>query len=138
MNDVRFRTAEVAKFADVTLRQLQLWEECGVAVASRRGRVRFYTAAQTLFIVVAADLRQHGLSFQRLRSLSTSLSKLLNDHALVCRRPSHAYLLTDGRKIQLAECPNKTLDLVLNVFRPIVCIDLARCLDRIENKRLAD
>jgi hypothetical protein len=46
MNDVRFRTAEVAKFADVTLRQLQLWEECGVAVASRRGRVRFYTAAQ--------------------------------------------------------------------------------------------
>jgi len=42
MNEVRYRTSEVARFAEVTLRQLQVWEEKGVAVASRSGRVRLY------------------------------------------------------------------------------------------------
>ncbi len=59
-----------AKLAGVSLRQLQIWEENRVAVASRSGRVRLYTASQALFVVIVAELRKRGLSFQRLRSLS--------------------------------------------------------------------
>ena len=54
MNEVRYRTSEVARFAEVTLRQLQVWEEKRVAVASRSGRVRLYTPSQALFVIVVA------------------------------------------------------------------------------------
>jgi DNA-binding transcriptional MerR regulator len=132
-SDVRFRTAEVAKLAGVSLRQLQIWEEKRVAVASRSGRVRLYTSSQALFVMIVAELRKRGLSFQRLRGLSGVLRQLLADHGIVERRPSLcAFLLTDGRQIQFADSPNKTCELVSNFFRPIVCVNLADCLDRID------
>ena len=136
-SEVRFRTAEVAKLADVSLRQLQLWEERGVAIASRSGRVRLYTASQTLFVVVVAELRLRGLSFQRLRRLSIQLRQLLVDHGVVERRPGLcAFVLTDGRQVQFSDSPNKTCELVSNFFRPIVCVNLAECLDRIDKSGL--
>ncbi len=136
-SDVRFRTAEVAKLADVSLRQLQVWEEKRVAVASRAGRVRLYTASQALFVIVVAELRRRGLSFQRLRRLSVVLRQMLLDHGIDERRSSLcAFILTDGRQIQFADSPNKTCELVSNFSRPIVCINLAECLDRIDKPRL--
>ena len=140
MSEVRFRTAEVAKLAEVSLRQLQLWEERRVALASRSGRVRLYTASQALFVIVVAELRRRGLSFQRLRRLSTALRQLLDDHELLGKRPSplHAFILTDGRQVQFADSPNKTIELVSNFFRPLVCISLADCLNRIEKTGLME
>jgi DNA-binding transcriptional MerR regulator len=139
-SEVRFRTAEVAKLADVSLRQLQLWEERRVAIASRSGRVRLYTASQALFVIVVAELRRRGLSFQRLRRLSTALRQLLDDHELLGKRPPplHAFILTDGRQVQFADSPNKTIELVSNFFRPLVCISLADCLNRIEKTGLME
>jgi len=134
-NDVRFRTAEVAKLADVSLRQLQVWEEKRVAVASRSGRVRLYTSSQALFVIVVAELRRRGLSFQRLRRLSVVLRQMLSDHGIDQRRSSpSAFILTDGRQIQFADSPNKTCELVSNFSRPIVCLNLADCLDRIDRR----
>src|SRR5262249_40583822 len=113
-SEVRFRTAEVAKLADVSLRQLQLWEERRVAIASRSGRVRLYTASQALFVIVIAELRKRGLSLQRLGRLSIALRQLLQDHEVVAGRRASAFVLTDGRQVQFADSPNKTLELVSN------------------------
>ena len=132
MNNVRYRTAEVAEFAEVTLRQLQRWEEKAVAVASRSGRVRVYTRSQALFVIVVAELRRRGLSFQRLSRISISLRELLEDHLVVGRQHTYAFIITDGRQVQFADSPNKTLEIVLNFFRPIVCVSLTDCLDRLE------
>jgi DNA-binding transcriptional MerR regulator len=138
-NDVRFRTGEVAKLAGVSLRQLQIWEENRVAVASRSGRVRLYTASKALFVIIVAELRKRGLSFQRLRSLSGVLRQLLADHGIEGRSSSHsAFILTDGRQVQFADSPNKTIELVSNFFRPLVCISLADCLNRIEKTGLME
>ena len=136
-SDVRFRTGEVAKLAGVSLRQLQIWEEKRVAVASRSGRVRLYTASQALFVIIVAELRKRGFSFQRLRGLSSMLRQLLADHGIE-GRPSNrdAFVLTDGRRIQFADSPNKTCELVSNFSRPIVCLNLSNCLDLIEKERL--
>ena len=135
--EVRFRTAEVAKLAGVSLRQLQIWEEKRVAVAARSGRVRLYSASQALFVIIVAELRKRGLSFQRLRSISGALRQLLVDHGIDAGNSrNESFLLTDGRQVQIADSPNKTCKLVLNFFRPIVCIDLAECLERIEKMRL--
>ena len=136
MENGRYRTAEVARLAEVTLRQLQVWEEKRVAVASRSGRVRLYTPSQVLFVIVVAELRRRGLSLQRLRQLSPALRQLLEDHEVVGSRRAFAFVLTDGRQVQFADSPNKTLELVLNFSRPIVCINLANCLDRLEKTGL--
>ena len=136
-SDVRFRTGEVAKLAGVSLRQLQIWEEKRVAVASRSGRVRLYTASQALFVIIVAELRKRGLSFQRLRGLSGALRQLLADHGIEGRHSNRdAFVLTDGRRIQFADSPNKTCELVSNFSRPIVCLNISNCLDLIEKERL--
>jgi DNA-binding transcriptional MerR regulator len=137
-SEVRFRTAAVAKLADVSLRQLQLWEERRVVIASRSGRVRLYTASQALFVIVVAELRRRGLSFQRLHRLSVALRQLLEDHDIVGYRHTCAFILTDGRQIQFADSPNKTLQYVSNFFRPIVCVNLADCADRLEKTGLVE
>jgi DNA-binding transcriptional MerR regulator len=137
-NDLRFRTVAVARLAEVTLRQLQLWEERGVAIASRSGRVRLYTVSQAIFIVVIAELRRRGLSFQRISRLSSALRALLADHELAGMRPlaPQTFILTDGRHIHFCDSSNKTLELVSNFSRPSVCVNLTDCLDRIEKTEL--
>lgn len=136
-NDVRFRTGEVAKLAGVSLRQLQIWEENRVAVASRSGRVRLYTASQALFVIIVAELRKRGLSFQRLRSISGALRQLLADHGIEGRPSSHcSFILTDGRQVQFADSQNKTCELVSNFNRPIFCLNVSHCLGRIEKERV--
>lgn len=134
-----FRTAEVARIAEVSLRQLQIWEEKRVAVASRRGRVRIYDATQALFVVVCAELRRRGLSFQRLKRVAAELRRILVDHR-VAEMADHrqVFLLTDGRRIQFADSPNKTCELVSNLFRPFVCVNVSDCLQRIQNAALTE
>lgn len=137
--DRHFRTAEVAELAGVSLRQLQVWEEKSVAIASRSGRARTYSLSQALFVIVLAEIRRRGISFQRLRRLSAALRELVDDHGPIGQRPpthQHAFILTDGRQVQLADSPNKTCELVLNFSRPIVCIDVTACLDRLEKQVL--
>ena len=136
-NDVRFRTGEVAKLAGVSLRQLQIWEEKRVAVASRSGRVRLYTSSQAFFVIIVAELRKRGLSFQRLRGLSTVLRQLLADLGIEARHSNlYSFILTDGRQVQFADSQNKICELVLNFNRPIVCLNLSDCLHRIEKERV--
>jgi DNA-binding transcriptional MerR regulator len=136
-NDMRFRTGEVANLAGVSLRQLQIWEEKRVAVASRSGRVRLYTASQALFVIIVAELRRRGLSFQRLRGLSGVLRQLMADHGIEGRPWNHySFILTDGRQVQFADSPNKTCELVSNFNRPIFCLNVSNCLDLIEKERV--
>jgi hypothetical protein len=63
---------------------------------------------------------------------------LLEDHDVVGSRHACAFVLTDGRQVQLGDSPNKTLELVSNFFRPIVCINLAECVERLKNTRLVE
>ncbi len=134
-----FRTAEVARIAEVSLRQLQIWEEKRVAVASRRGRVRIYDATQALFVVVCAELRRRGLSFQRLKRVAAELRRILVDHRLAeIAGHRHVFLLTDGRRVHFADSPNKTCELVSNLFRPFICVNLSDCLQRIHNAALTE
>jgi DNA-binding transcriptional MerR regulator len=136
--DRHFRTADVAKLADVSLRQLQLWEEKRIATASRSGRIRLYTASEALFVVVVAELRRRGLSSQRLRRLSAVLRQLLDDRLVARNPPGSSYILTDGRRVQFADSQNKTLELVSNFSRPIVCISIANCLDHVNDAGLTE
>ena len=127
-----YRTADVARIAELSLRQLQLWEERRVAVASRHGRVRVYDATQTLFVLLAAELRQRGISFQKLRRVSgTMRDQLVEQRLTEIAGQRQIFLLTDGRHLQFADSPNKIGELVSNFFEPFVCINVSNCLQRI-------
>jgi DNA-binding transcriptional MerR regulator len=134
-----FRTTDVARIAEVSLRQLQLWEERRVVIASRQGRVRVYDTTQTMFVVLAAELRRRGMSFQKLRRLSGSLLEFLIEHRLAeISGQRQVFLLTDGRHVQFADSPNKTCELVSNFFQPVVCINLSDCLQKIHKAEVSE
>jgi len=138
IRNITFRTAEVARFAEVSLRQLQIWEEKKVAVASRCGRVRVYDANQAVFVVVCAELRRRGLSFQRLHRLAPEMRQILADHAVAdIAGQRQVFLLTDGRQIYLADSPNIICELVSNFFRPVLCVNVSNCVQRIHNAVVA-
>jgi len=131
---VAFRTHEVARIAEVSLRQLQVWEEKKVAVASRCGRARVYDATQTVFVLVCAELRRRGLSFQCLQRLAREVRQILVDHRVAdISSARQVFLLTDGRHVYFADSQNKTCELVSNFFRPILCVNVSRCLQTIHN-----
>jgi hypothetical protein len=71
------------------------------------------------------------------RGLSEALRQLRADHGIEGRPSSDdAFVLTDGHRIQFADSPNKTCELVSNFSRPIVCLNVSSCLERIEKERL--
>ncbi len=127
-----FRTADVARIAELSLRQLQLWEERRFAVASRQGRVRVYDTTQTLFVMLAAELRRRGISCQKLLRISGVLRVLISEHRFAeISGQRQVFLLTDGRHLQVADSPNRIAELVSNLFEPFVCINVSNCLQRI-------
>ena len=118
-------SAEVAGIAGISLRQLQVWEEQRVALAGRSGRFRVYGPDQALFVVVLAELRQRGMSFQRLRRIAPQMRVVLNEWRAWEELPSRRlFLLTTGSKVCVADSPNKTCDLVSNMFKPLLCVDV--------------
>ena len=132
--ETQFRTAEVARLADVSLRQLQMWEEKRIAIASRERRVRRYSVSQALFVMVLAELlRRRGLSSQRLRRLSVVVRQALSDHGVHSGRC--AFLLTDGKNVQFANSQNQTCEIVSNFSKPILCVNVSACLDRIKKNQ---
>ena len=134
LQEIEFRTAEVARVAEVSLRQLQVWEEKRVAVASRRGRARVYDATQAIFVVVCAELRRRGLSFQRVQRVAAELRQILVDyHVAEMAGHRQVFVLTDGRRVHFADSQNKICELVSNLFRPFVCVNLSDCLQRVQN-----
>jgi hypothetical protein len=130
-------SAEVAGVAGISLRQLQVWEEERVAVAGRQGRFRIYNLEQALFVVVLAELRQRGMSFQKLRHLAPQIRLTLNEwRAWELGQNRRLFLLTTGTKVYVADDPNKTCDLVSNIFKPLLCVNLALCQERVRNQCL--
>jgi hypothetical protein len=128
---MRFKTVEVARLAEVSLRQLQLWEEKRIAIASRSGRVRSYTISHALYVIAIAEFRRRGLSFQRIRVISVPLWQLLDGLALPPERPDtlDAFILSDGRKVQFADSQNKALELVSSFYSTVgVCRHAARSI----------
>ena len=67
--DVEFDTTQVSKFAKVSLRQLQWWDEQGVVRPRREGHRRLYHASQVARVLLIAELRKRGLALNRMAHL---------------------------------------------------------------------
>ncbi len=128
-----YTSTDVAKVADVSLRQLQWWDERKVVSPRHEGHKRVYLPEEVIEITIIAELRRKGFSLQKirrvLRFLQREMGKRLAD---VLSSDSRLHLLTDGKAIYLEDQHERIINLMKNARQPmfLVCVsDQARRLD---------
>lgn len=99
--ELTFSTAHVAAIANVSLRQLQWWDERNLVSPVQAGHRRYYSPDQVILIHVVAELHRRRLSLQRLRKLKRGILAVLD---LAAKKfPADLYLVTDSRRVALCE-----------------------------------
>lgn len=133
-----YTSTDVARIADVSLRQLQWWDERKVVSPRHKSHKRIYLAEEVVEITVIAELRRKGFSLQKirrvLRFLQREMGRRLSDVLAV---DSKLHLLTDGKSIFLEDQQDRIIDLLKNARQPmfLVCIsDQVKRLSEVPRK----
>src|ERR1700686_259294 len=120
-----YSSSDVAEVAQVSLRQLQWWDERKVVSPRHEGHRRVYFPAEVIEITVIAELRRKGFSLQKirrvLRFLQREMGKRLSD---VLQSDSDLHLVTDGKSIYLEDQQERIIDILKNAKQPmfLVCV----------------
>jgi DNA-binding transcriptional MerR regulator len=118
-------SAEVAKIAGVSLRQLQWWDEQKVVSPRHEGHRRVYSAGDVVEITVIAELRRKGFSLQKIRRVLRFLQREMDKRmGEVLAGTSDLHLLTDGKSIYLEDSESRIIDILKNAKQPmfLVCV----------------
>jgi DNA-binding transcriptional MerR regulator len=124
-SDQSFSSSDVSRIANISLRQLQWWDERHVVSPHHEGHKRMYSQEEVIEISVIAELRRKGFSLQKirrvLRYLQREMGKRLSD---VVSGLADLHLLTDGKTIYLEESQDRIIDLLKNAKQPmfLVCV----------------
>ena len=120
-----FSSSDVSRIAQVSLRQLQWWDERKVVSPRHEGHKRVYHPDEVIEITVIAELRRKGFSLQKirrvLRFLQREMGKRLSD---VMEKQSDLHLVTDGKSIFLEDQHDRIIDILKNARQPmfVVCV----------------
>src|SRR5450631_1413330 len=124
-NQRTYTSTDVAKIAQVSLRQLQWWDERKVVSPRHEGHKRIYLPEEVIEITVIAELRRKGFSLQKirrvLRFLQREMGKRLSE---VLESDSDLHLVTDGKSIYLEDQKERIIDILKNAKQPmfLVCV----------------
>ncbi|MBV8896878.1 MAG: MerR family transcriptional regulator [Acidobacteriaceae bacterium] len=133
-----YTSTDVAKIAQVSLRQLQWWDERKVVSPRHEGHKRIYNSEEVIEITVIAELRRKGFSLQKIRRVLRFLQREMGRRlADVMGTDSRLHLLTDGKSIYLEEQQDRIIDLLKNARQPmfLVCVsDQVKRLDELPKK----
>src|SRR3954452_11720594 len=136
-----FTSSDVARIAQVSLRQLQWWDERKVVSPRHEGHKRIYLAEEVVEITVIAELRRKGFSLQKIRRVLRFLQREMGRRlAEVLSTDSKLHLLTDGKSIFLEDQQDRIIDLLKHARQPmfLVCVsDQVRRLEDIPKKSVA-
>jgi DNA-binding transcriptional MerR regulator len=134
-----FSSSDVSRIAQVSLRQLQWWDERKVVSPRHEGHKRIYLPQEVIEITVIAELRRKGFSLQKirrvLRFLQREMGRRLSD---VLASQSDLHLVTDGKSIFLEDQQTRIIDILKNAKQPmfLVCVsDQVRRLGETPNKK---
>jgi DNA-binding transcriptional MerR regulator len=120
-----YNSSDVARICEVSLRQLQWWDERNVVSPRQDGHKRIYSIQEVVEISVIAELRRKGFSLQKIRRVLRFLQKDMGKRlADAIAANSEIHLLTDGKSIYLEEAPNRIINLLKNARQPmfLVCV----------------
>ena len=96
-----FNSKTVSRLAEVSLRQIQYWDEKGfirptVRQATGRGSRRLYSFSDLVKLKIVKNLSDHGLNLRRIRRCLHHLG----DHSRLGSRPAKSLkYLTDGKNL---------------------------------------
>ncbi|MDQ2777328.1 MAG: MerR family transcriptional regulator [Acidobacteriota bacterium] len=137
-NQHTYTSTDVAKIAQVSLRQLQWWDERKVVSPRHEGHKRIYLPEEVVEITVIAELRRKGFSLQKIRRVLRFLQREMGRRLVeVLSSESKLHLLTDGKSIYLEDQQDRIIDLMKNARQPmfLVCVsDQVKRLDEIPKK----
>src|SRR3982751_6011495 len=120
-----FTSSDVAKIAEVSLRQLQWWDERKVVSPRHEGHKRVYTPEEVVEITVIAELRRKGFSLQKIRRVLRFLQREMDRRlSEVLQSESDLHLVTDGKSIYLEDHQERIIDILKNARQPmfLVCV----------------
>jgi len=106
----------------LTARQLQWWDEKDVIRPDHMdGHKRVYDASQLADFALLIELKRRGLSLEKARRLWKIIFIDLNR--------GYGYIVTDGKKLKIADTETAAIDAALNFRCGVHVIDLAdlRC-----------
>ena len=124
-NTRTFASSDVSRIAQVSLRQLQWWDERKVVSPRHEGHKRVYQSAEVIEITVIAELRRKGFSLQKIRRVLKFLQKEMGRRlADAVAENSDIHLITDGKNIYLEDQPDRIIDVMKNAKQPmfLVCV----------------
>src|SRR5436305_13958814 len=120
-----YTRTDVARIAQVSLRQLQWWDERKVVSPRHEGHKRVYTQEEVVEITVIAELRRKGFSLQKIRRVLRFLQREMDRRlSEVIDSQNDLHLVTDGKSIYLEDHKERIIDLLKNARQPmfLVCV----------------
>jgi DNA-binding transcriptional MerR regulator len=136
-----YSSSEVAQVSDVSLRQLQWWDERKVVSPRHEGHRRVYERGDVIEITVIVELQRKGFSLQKIRRVLRFLHRELGKRlAEELQASSDLHLVTDGESIYLENQPGRIIDILKKARQPmfLVCVsDQARRLSAAANRKPA-
>lgn len=129
---MQFTSREVVEITGITPRQLQWWDERGLVVPARHGHRRLYSIEDLAEVAVICDLRDRGLSLQRVRKVIRFLQHELGKRlAETVSGGSDYHLLTDGRTLYLETSAQQIVDILKNARQPMLAVCLSDTVRRV-------
>src|SRR5215471_9036673 len=118
-----YTSSEVSKVANVSLRQLQWWDERKVVSPRHEGHRRVYGASEVIEITVIAELRRKGFSLQKIRRVLRFLQKEMGRRlSELMDSTSDVHLVTDGKTILLEDRHERIIDVLKNARQPMFLV----------------
>src|SRR5260370_16959849 len=110
--DRTFTSSDVSRIAEVSLRQLQWWDERKVVSPQHEGHKRVYRPEEVIEITVIAELRRKGFSLQKIRRVLRFLQREMGKRLSEVLQPgSTLHLPTAPNAISLQHQPHPLLHL---------------------------
>lgn len=121
-----YTSSDVSSIAQVSLRQLQWWDERKVVSPRHEGHKRVYHQDEVVEVTVIAELRRKGFSLQKirrvLRFLQREMGKRLSD---VLAGEANLHLVTDGKSIYLEDSSERIIDILKNAKQPMFLVSVS-------------
>lgn len=127
-----YSSSDVAEIAEVSLRQLQWWDERKVVSPRHEGHKRVYSLEEVVEISVIAELRRKGFSLQKIRRvlkfLQKEMGRRLHD---TFETNGTLHLVTDGKSLYLEGDGERVIDILKNATQPMFLVCVSDQLQRI-------
>lgn len=123
--DQTYTSSDVSRIAQVSLRQLQWWDERKVVSPRHEGHKRIYHPEEVVEVTVIAELRRKGFSLQKIRRVLRFLQKEMGKRLHEVLSGEHdVHLVTDGKAIFLEDNSDKIIDILKSAKQPmfLVCV----------------